>query len=52
MRPRGCGSGLGLAKLADPDGIPDRLVGDFVEQFFALALERQRGTRKARAGRQ
>jgi AcrR family transcriptional regulator len=37
---RELGSGLGLAKLADPDGIPDRLFGDFVEQFFRLVLER------------
>jgi AcrR family transcriptional regulator len=32
---RELGSGLGLAKLADPDGVDDRLFGDFVELFFA-----------------
>jgi AcrR family transcriptional regulator len=37
---RELGSGLGLAKLADPDSIPDRLFGDFVEQFFTLVEER------------
>jgi AcrR family transcriptional regulator len=37
---RELGSGLGLAKLADPDSIPDRLFGDFVEQFFKLVEER------------
>jgi AcrR family transcriptional regulator len=38
---RELGSGLGLAKLADPDGIPDRLFGDFVERFFQLVLDQQ-----------
>jgi AcrR family transcriptional regulator len=33
---RELGSGLGLAKLIDPDGIPDELFGDFIEVFFAL----------------
>jgi len=33
---RELGVGLGLAKLADPDTIPDRLFGDFVELFFEL----------------
>jgi AcrR family transcriptional regulator len=33
---RELGVGLGLAKLADPDAIPDRLFGDFVETLFAL----------------
>jgi AcrR family transcriptional regulator len=42
---RELGSGLGLAKLADPDGVPDRLFGDFVELFFTLVEERA-----ARAG--
>jgi AcrR family transcriptional regulator len=37
---RELGSGLGLAKLADPDGISDALFGDFVEQFFTLVEER------------
>jgi AcrR family transcriptional regulator len=39
---RELGSGLGLAKLADPDGISDELFGDFVELFFRLAAERER----------
>ncbi len=33
---RELGVGLGLAKLADPDAIPDRLFGDFIETFFQL----------------
>jgi AcrR family transcriptional regulator len=33
---RELGVGLGLAKLADPDAIPDRLFGDFVEALFDL----------------
>ncbi len=33
---RELGVGLGLAKLADPDAIPDRLFGDFVERLFEL----------------
>jgi AcrR family transcriptional regulator len=40
---RELGSGLALAKLADPDAIPDRLFGDFVEVFFNLLADRQRG---------
>jgi AcrR family transcriptional regulator len=39
---RELGSGLGLAKLADPDAISDELFGDFVELFFRLATERDR----------
>jgi AcrR family transcriptional regulator len=39
---RELGSGLALAKLADPDAIPDRLFGDFVELLFTLVLERDR----------
>jgi len=39
---RELGSGLGLAKLADPEGIPDRLFGDFVELFFKLLTEPQK----------
>ena len=38
---RELGSGLGLAMLADPEGVPDRLFGDFVELLFTLVLERQ-----------
>jgi AcrR family transcriptional regulator len=33
---RELGVGLGLAKLADPDAIPDRLFGDFIETLFQL----------------
>jgi AcrR family transcriptional regulator len=33
---RELGVGLGLAKLADPNAIPDRLFGDFVETLFEL----------------
>jgi AcrR family transcriptional regulator len=40
---RELGSGLGLAMLADPDGVPDRLFGDFVELFFTLVEERAAG---------
>jgi AcrR family transcriptional regulator len=38
---RELGSGLGLAKLADPDAFPDELFGDFVEVFFELLAARQ-----------
>ena len=33
---RELGSGLGLAKLADPDAFRDDVFGDFVESFFRL----------------
>src|SRR5436190_453095 len=33
---RELGSGLGLAKLVDPDGVSDELFGDFVGLFFTL----------------
>jgi AcrR family transcriptional regulator len=46
---RELGSGLASASLADPDAIPDRLFGDFVELFFELILERQRGRGDGRA---
>jgi hypothetical protein len=36
---RELGTGLGLAKLIDPDGIPDELLGDFVELVIRLAVE-------------
>jgi len=36
---RELGSGLGLAKLADPEAFPDQLFGDFVERFFDLLAE-------------
>ncbi len=39
---RELGSGLALAKLADPEAISDQLFGDFVELFFVLLAERQR----------
>ncbi len=38
---RELGNGLSLAKLADPDAIPDGLFGDFVELFFELVAQRQ-----------
>jgi hypothetical protein len=38
---RELGSGLALAKLADPAAIPDRLFGDFVKLFFELIISRQ-----------
>jgi len=37
---RELGVGLGLAKLADPEGIADGLFGDFVELFFELVCAR------------
>ncbi len=39
---RELGIGLGLAKIADPDAIPDRLFGDFVEMLFELPHRKQR----------
>lgn len=36
---RELGTGLALARLADPDAIPDHLYGDFVELFFELLAE-------------
>lgn len=39
---RELGTGIGLAALADPDAVPDRLFGDFVELFFGM-LERRSG---------
>jgi hypothetical protein len=38
---RELGVGLGLAKLADPDAISDRLFGDFVEMLFELTQKTQ-----------
>lgn len=35
---RELGIGLALARLADPDTIPDHLYGDFVETFYELVL--------------
>jgi AcrR family transcriptional regulator len=37
---RELGTGLGIAVLADPDAIPERLYGDFVELFFDLLARR------------
>ena len=44
---RELGSGLGLAKLVDPDGVSDELFGDFVELFFTLVEERAATRRSA-----
>ncbi len=41
---RELGTGLGLAKLADPDAIPDRLFGDFVQLLFERLIQRQPDT--------
>ena len=38
---RELGSGLGIAKLADPEAFSDALFGDFVELFFELVADRQ-----------
>lgn len=40
---RELGVGLALAKLADPDAVPDRLYGDFVQVFFDLVIGRDVG---------
>jgi AcrR family transcriptional regulator len=40
---RELGSGLALAKLSDPDAIPDRLYGDFVQLFFEGLIQRRAG---------
>jgi AcrR family transcriptional regulator len=37
---RELGVGLALAQLADPDAVPERLYGDFVEVFYGLVLDR------------
>lgn len=39
---RELGTGLGLARLADPDAIPSTLYGDFVALLFELIAERSR----------
>jgi AcrR family transcriptional regulator len=46
---RELGSGLGLAKLADPEAFTDQLFGDFVELFFELLPERQSRPRTSHA---
>lgn len=40
---RELGVGLALAKLADPDAVPDRLYGDFVQAFYDLVIGRDVG---------
>ena len=40
---RELGSGLGIAKLAEPEAFSDALFGDFVELFFELVVDRQGG---------
>jgi AcrR family transcriptional regulator len=47
---RELGVGLGLAKLADPDAISDRLYGDFVETLFELLQTTQPKPDTVRAG--
>lgn len=42
------GIGLALAKLVDPDAVPDRLYGDFVETFYALASAERAPRRRSR----
>jgi AcrR family transcriptional regulator len=44
---RELGTGLGLAKLVDPDGVPDEMFGDFVELFYTLVEERAVARRSA-----
>ena len=39
---RELGTGLGIAKLIDPEGIRDALLGDFIEIVGRLAVESQR----------
>jgi AcrR family transcriptional regulator len=46
---RELGTGLGLAKLADPSAIPDRLFGDFVELFFTMLLDHERHPDRAQS---
>lgn len=41
---RELGTGLGLAKLADPDAIPGRLYGDFVQLLFERLIQGQPDT--------
>ena len=39
---RELGVGLAIAKLGDPEAVPDRLYGDFVQAFYELAETRTR----------
>ena len=48
---RELGVGLALAKLADPEAVPDALYGDFVESFFELAVKDSGRAGSSRAGR-
>jgi AcrR family transcriptional regulator len=47
---RELGTGLGLAKLIDPDGIPDRLFGDVVELVVRLVAASGRTQPNRRKG--
>jgi hypothetical protein len=47
---RELGTGLGLAKLIDPDGIPDSLFGDFIDVVVQLAIAEGRSKRSGRRG--
>lgn len=46
---REMGSGLGLAKLIDADGVPDTLFGDFIEMLFNVLRERPHVSARATA---
>jgi AcrR family transcriptional regulator len=46
---REMGSGLGLAKLIDTDGVPDTLFGDFIEMLFNLLRERRHPSERTAA---
>jgi AcrR family transcriptional regulator len=48
---RELGVGLGLAKLADPDAIPDELFGDFIETLFELIQSTQPAPTRSRGRR-
>jgi AcrR family transcriptional regulator len=48
---RELGIGLALARLVDPDGIPARLFGDFVESYFEMIVGQQRASTAVRAGK-
>jgi AcrR family transcriptional regulator len=47
---RELGSGLAIAKLADPDAFPDRLFGDFVELLFTLMAAQRPKRARRRSG--
>jgi AcrR family transcriptional regulator len=48
---RELGTGLGIAKLADPEAFSDALFGDFVELLFKLVVEHQHVGESPRSGR-